>query len=97
MRTDSGNINVPIGTGPNCGLESGYAFCSAPYYFSSNLLYPHLLFSYTTATVTPTWQKFSVTSKAENIANNKVVYIGGLGQASSQKIYIWGARLEAAQ
>ena len=89
MRSDSTNINVPIAIGPS---GSNYQ-----QYVAYNQLGNAPLLTYTTVTVTPTWQKFLITSN-DNLNNfGKTLFIGGLNQTTNQKIYAWGARLEQAQ
>lgn len=89
LKTDSGNANVLTGIGPSA---SGY-----DQYIKNNQLGNASLLSYTTAAVTPTWQKFTVTSNA-NITNyNKSLFISGQNLAAGQKIYLWGARVEQSQ
>ncbi len=93
LRTDSGNANVLVGIGPSA---SGY-----DQYIKNDQLGNAPLLSYTTASVTPVWQKFTVISNA-NITNyNKSIFISGQinGQnlAAGQKVYLWGARIEQSQ
>ncbi len=87
MRTDSGTANIPIGIGPTCSDAS----CSAAGQFASN---NPTNFAYTNASVTTTWQKFSVISDTNQDNQSKTLIIGGLGQNNNKKIYIWGTRLE---
>ena len=97
MRTDSENLNVPIGTGPTCNsftLASNSTGCShLTSLVTSTALNTNEGAVYKTVTVTPAWQKFTVT--ATNGASS--VFIGGLGQTTNKKIYLWGVRLEQSQ
>lgn len=103
MRTDSGNINVPLGIGPNCPDfkqywyfgSSGWEGCNYPYFITQGQTPP--LLSYRSFTVTPTWQKFTVTSGTNLNNNAKHLFIGGLNQTTNQKIYLWGAKVETVQ
>lgn len=94
MRTDSGNVSFPFGIGPNCSGNNAY--CEYPTYVAYN--YPQYIpeLTYNTVTVTPTWQKFSITSNSNINTLQKAIYIGGFTDQEKQKVYIWGARLEAA-
>lgn len=86
LKTDSGNANVIVGVGPSA---SGYE-----QYIKNNQLGSAPLLSYTTANVTSSWQKFTITSNANIINNNKSLFISGQNLAAGQKIYLWGARVE---
>ncbi len=105
MRSDAGNISVPIGIGPACpdlnrnqqNYWSSWVGCNYPTYLATNQFGNLSLFSYSIATVTPAWQKFSVTSNINLDSYNKALFIGGLNYTNNQKIYTWGARLEAIQ
>ena len=93
MRTDSGNVSLPIGIAPNAASS----VLNANYYYSwiaDNYLQYTPLYSYITANVTPAWQKFTFTSNSNITTYPKQIYIGGLGNTKLQKVYIWGARLE---
>ena len=96
MRTDSENVNVPIGTGPICNRFIGGDWTGCNHISS---LISGTSFSntggaaYNTVTVTPTWQKFTV----NNASGAGSVFIGGLGQTTNKKIYVWGARVEKSQ
>ena len=89
LRTDSGNANVLVGIGPSA---SGY-----DQYIKNNQLGSAPLLSYTTANVTPTWQKFTITSNANLTNYNKTLFISGQNLTTGQKVYLWGARVEQSQ
>ena len=89
MRTDSGNVNVPLAIGP---AQSNYQWNVA----NSQTGNAPLL-TYTANTVTPTWQQFSITSDSNLNNYNKAFFIGGFGQTLNQKVYIWGTRAELGQ
>lgn len=101
MKTDSENINVPLGIGPYCPGPTQYGYwgspgwegCNYPYYIAQGQAPP--LLSYQSFTVTPQWQKFTLTSST-NLNNypGKQLFIGGLNQTINQKVYLWGARVE---
>lgn len=107
MRTASENIIVPIGIGPFCPGPTQYQYWASPGWEgcnNANLLANNYqsgnipALSLTKVTVTPTWQKFSITTNTTNSSSSyKTLYIGGLNQTTNQKIYMWGARLEASQ
>ncbi len=105
MRTDSGTVNVPFGIGPACpDLNRNQSYywtswvgCNYPYWISYNQLSSLPLLSYSTLAVTPAWQKFSITSNSNLDGYNKLLFIGGLNYTTNQKVYLWGARLEAIQ
>jgi len=93
MKSTSGNITVPIGLGPVCSRWTSGTWTGCDHINSLN--------SSTTfnnaggaisqsVTVTPTWQKFTVSGTA----GAGSVFIGGLGKTINKKLYIWGARLE---
>ncbi len=90
MRTDSGNVTVPIGIGPYCNMPDWTGCASASSFAGGN----PTNYTYTNTTVTPIWQKFTITSDVNQDSQNKTLIIGGLGQTKNQKIYVWGARLE---
>ncbi len=90
MKTDSGNVSVPIGIGPYCDISSSTGCTSSNQFANNN----PTNYAFTNATVTNTWQKFNVTSNANQDNQSKTLIIGGLGQTKNQKIYVWGARLE---
>lgn len=92
MRTDSENITVPIGIGPSCSV-SGWTGCGSAAAFAGG---NPTNYSYTNAAVTNTWQKFSITSNANQDSQSKTLIIGG-PQTINKKIYVWGARLEKVQ
>ncbi len=93
MRTDSENVTVPIGIGPNCNMPDWTGCGSAASFAGGN----PTNYSYTNAAVTSTWQKFSITSNANQDNQSKTLIIGGFGQTNNKKIYVWGARLEKSQ
>ncbi|GEM_PF-3919003 len=94
MRTDSGNVTIPIGIAPSAATSQALNIQYYASWIANN--YPQYtpLFLYTNVNVTPTWQKFSVSSDSTITSYPKQIYIGGLGNTKLQKIYIWGARLE---
>ena len=92
MRTDSGNVTVPIGIGPNCNMPDWTGCGSATSFAGGN----PTNYSYTNVSITNTWQKFSITSNANQDNQSKTLIVGG-PQTNNQKIYIWGARLEKSQ
>ena len=105
LKSDSGNINIPIAIGPNCPDRrqptyfsyQGWEGCSYPPYFAGGQTGNTPLLSYSTITVTPSWQKFTVKSIPSADGNAKAVFIGGLTLSNGKKIYAWGARLEKSQ
>ena len=92
MRTDSGNVTVPIGIGPSCNMPDWTGCGSATSFAGGN----PTNYSYTNVSITNTWQKFSITSNANQDNQSKTLIVGG-PQTNNQKIYIWGARLEKSQ
>ena len=92
MRTDSTNVNVPIGTGPAC--NGPFSACYPLFSLISSTSFNNTGGGvYQLATVTPSWQKFTVNNP--NGAGS--IFIGGLGQTTNKKIYVWGARVEKSQ
>ena len=89
MRTDSGNINVPIAIGGASSNHQWYIAVNQPWNSPS--------ISYTSVTVTPQWQKFTIKSNANALWNYKTVSIGGLAQTYNTKFYVWGAKVEQVQ
>lgn len=102
MKSDGGNINVPVGISKYCPEWrqsqsynlAGWDGCRGPEFFNSANFQPFI--SYVIAAVTPEWQKFTVTSNANNESQLKTLLLGNFIDAN-KKIYIWGARLEKSQ
>ncbi|MBI3591640.1 MAG: hypothetical protein HY094_09735 [Candidatus Melainabacteria bacterium] len=91
MRTDSGNVTLPIGIGASETTFNSYIFANNSYLeYLEKVIYNNV-------TITPVWQKFTLTSNPSFINSNKIIYLGGFSGQNLQKVYIWGARLEQAQ
>lgn len=100
MRTDSGNITVPIAVGPACpNLAYTHQYHLAGWEGCKNVekiaqgSANTVNVSLNNVQVTPQWQKFTVDSLDAINTLNKIIFIGG-AQNINQTFYLWGARLE---
>ncbi len=103
LRSDTDTFQIPIGVGPACPDRNqnwyfnygGWEGCNYSQQLSQNTRPSY--YSYINASVTPTWQKFTVNSTYAEINNiNKQLFIGGYNQTPNKKVYVWGARAEIA-